>query len=80
MSSKPRLIETELGTEKLCIQCDEYWPLDSEFWYTSKGRVKKDGTQSICYEAVCKSCYDIRYRPHRIKRVNKIKSKHELVA
>ena len=27
-----RYIETELGKEKLCIECNEYWPLDDEFW------------------------------------------------
>ena len=30
---KPKFIETELGTEKLCIECQEYWPLDVEFWF-----------------------------------------------
>ena len=24
---------TELGPERLCIRCDEWWPDDGEFWY-----------------------------------------------
>jgi len=25
--------DPELGTEKLCSVCGEWWPLDDEFWY-----------------------------------------------
>jgi len=25
--------DPELGTEKLCNICGEWWPLDEEFWY-----------------------------------------------
>ncbi|MDG9859399.1 hypothetical protein N5J48_04330 [Acinetobacter ursingii] len=77
---KPKLIQTELGTEKLCIECDEYWPLDSEFWFTYKNKPKKDGSISIGYEAACKCCYSIRYRPHVVKGKNIIRSNHERVA
>ncbi len=62
---KPKFIQTELGTEKLCIQCQEYWPLDNEFWFTYSGKPKKDGSRSVCYEAACKCCYYIRYKPQR---------------
>lgn len=62
---KPKFIETELGKEKLCIQCQEYWPLDSEFWFSYKGKPKKDGSKSINYESACKCCYYIRYKPQR---------------
>ena len=76
--NKPKFIETELGREKLCIQCDEYWPLDSEFWFTYSGKPKRDGTKSVGYEAACKSCYCIRYRPQRLQRSkNAIRSYHE---
>lgn len=30
-AKKPMYIFTELGKEKLCKHCDEYWPTDSEF-------------------------------------------------
>ena len=74
---KPKYIETELGIEKLCIDCEEYWPLDSEFWFSFKQKPRKDGTRSIGYESACKCCYDIRYRPLHNKGTNQIRSKHE---
>lgn len=75
----PKYIETELGTEKLCIQCNEYWPLDEEFWWKRKNKSKVDPDR-VVYEAACICCYDIRYRPHRVKGTNKIKSTHERIA
>ncbi len=75
---KPKFIETELGKEKLCIQCQEYWPLDAEFWFTYKGKPKKDGTKTLCYEAACKCCYYTRYKPHRQQSAkNAIRSYYE---
>ncbi|AOA57559.1 hypothetical protein BFG52_03790 [Acinetobacter larvae] len=72
----PKYIETELGTEKLCIHCNEYWPLDSEFYFTYRNRHQPE---KIYYEAACKCCYDLRYRPNRNKNkgVNTVKSYHE---
>lgn len=36
----PRFIYTDLGKEKLCIECKSYFPLDEEFfywqWHTNK--------------------------------------------
>lgn len=75
---KPKYIQTDLGKEKLCIECGEYWPLDHEFWFTYSGKPKRDGTKSTCYEAACKSCYHIRYKPQRVQRPkNAIRSYHE---
>ncbi len=74
---KPKFIETELGAEKLCIECQEYWPLDNEFWFTHRNKPNKQGVRTIGYEAACKCCYDIRYRPHHNKGTNQIRSKHE---
>lgn len=71
-----RYIETELGKEKLCIECNEYWPLDDEFW-SHRIVVLVGGNTSKRYESVCKSCYDIRYRPNRTKTKNRIKSAYE---
>lgn len=77
---KPKLIETELGTERLCIHCGEYWPLDSEFWYSRKSKSKKN-PEARCYESACKCCYLIRYKPHRAKlQKNLIRSNHERLA
>lgn len=60
---KQRYIETELGTEKLCIECQEHWPLDDEFWYFENRKTK---TQGVVRRAlsVCKCCYIPRYKPH----------------
>ncbi|AXY60210.1 hypothetical protein CDG61_09335 [Acinetobacter sp. WCHAc010052] len=76
---KPKYIETESGREKLCIQCGDYWPLDDEFWFSRNVKLP-DGKISMRYVSACKSCYDIRYRPGRIKGKNNIRSKHERVA
>ena len=72
----PRFIETELGREKLCIECQEYWPLDDEFWFCRKVKLLS-GATSKRYEAACKCCYSVRYRPHHIKGTNQIKSAYE---
>ncbi|PIL90751.1 hypothetical protein CA950_15390 [Acinetobacter pittii] len=60
----PKTIETELGTEKLCIHCQEYYPMDEEFFFR-KGHTKKDGAQAFC--ATCKACYDMRYKRRKYK-------------
>lgn len=46
---KPRIIQTELGTEKYCTRCDDYWPLDSEFFYWNSSKNS--------YECWCIACY-----------------------
>lgn len=55
---KPRYIKTELGLEKYCKGCDEYYPATKEFFFGT-GRVKKDG--SHCLETLCKACYKEKY-------------------
>lgn len=75
--SVPKFIETELGTEKLCIECQEYWPLDNEFWFTYRNKPNKNGERSTGYEAACKCCYDIRYRPQHRKGTSQVKSYFE---
>jgi len=44
MSTEVR--ETELGLEKRCRKCGEYWPLDGEFWHIQKRGV--GGFNSVC--------------------------------
>lgn len=39
---------TEIGPQKLCTKCDEWWPNDAEFFYLSKGRTIQP----------CKACYE----------------------
>ena len=38
---------TELGTERRCTKCDEFWPDDAEFFYVKKGKTQQP----------CKACY-----------------------
>ena len=62
-SAKPRYIFTELGKEKLCKHCQEYWPIDSEFWFMVKAKLK-DGSVVLRPDSACKGCYDNAYRPN----------------
>ena len=73
----PKFIETELGKEKLCIECQEYWPLDNEFWFTYRNKPNKHGERTIGYESACKCCYADRYKPGKRKGTNSVKSYHE---
>lgn len=50
--NKMLYIYTELGCEKRCSACGEYYPLDNEFFYRKgikNGQVK--------YTAQCKACH-----------------------
>lgn len=39
MRPNPTMI-TELGLERLCRGCGEFWPVDATFWYfTRRGKV-----------------------------------------
>lgn len=75
----PRYIETELGRERLCKHCQEYWPADAEFWYMIKDKLK-DGTIVFRPESACKACYDTAYRPNKKKNAYNVKSKYEVAA
>ncbi|CDT53734.1 conserved hypothetical protein [Vibrio coralliirubri] len=48
--------------EKVCTQCDESWPLTSEFWYGESSSQTKT-------HSWCKGCYlSTRYAKRRAKR------------
>lgn len=55
-----KIINTELGVEKFCKGCQEYYPLDSEF-YKSTNRKTKNGIR-VEFQTLCKSCYKAKYR------------------
>ena len=59
MKASPR-IETELGTERLCLRCQEWWPVDDEFWYFRK----RDGG----ILGWCRACWSERNRDLHTKR------------
>lgn len=50
-------INTELGTEKRCTHCNEYFPFDEEFFYKNGFR---NGVQQ--WTARCRACYIEHYR------------------
>lgn len=50
-------IYTELGREKLCPLCGEYYPMDEEFFYKNGFR---GGVQQ--WACRCKACYVETYR------------------
>ena len=75
-NNNPTFIETELGKEKFCKHCQEYWPADSEFWYMIQDKLK-DGTVVHRPDSACKGCYDNVYRKTRAKGSYQKKSFHE---
>ncbi|KMQ74026.1 hypothetical protein [Marinobacter subterrani] len=42
-----RIRVTELGQERQCTKCGDYWPDDAEFYYRKNGRSAQP----------CKACY-----------------------
>ncbi len=41
--------ETELGTERRCNACREWWPLDGEFFYRQPNGFRG-------FQGICKAC------------------------
>lgn len=74
--TKPKFIETELGLEKLCKNCQEYWPADSEFWFMINQK-SKDGSVKQRPDSACKGCYDSVYRSRNTNRKYQKRSFHE---
>ncbi len=72
-----QVIETEIGKEKQCSKCKEFWPLDSEFFFSRLREPRKDGSRRKGYDSVCKACYDVVYRKTEVTRKNHIRSKAE---
>ncbi len=52
---------TDLGTEKLCTSCNEWWPADTDFFHA-----QPSGVGGLFY--CCKACYFERFRPRRTER------------
>lgn len=58
-----KIIRTELGTERRCTKCNEYWPEDSEFFYSSKGKIQQP----------CKACY-VELPSRKVRKANQVKA------
>ncbi|AAN55693.1 hypothetical protein HRJ35_14890 [Shewanella oneidensis MR-1] len=54
------IIDDELGLQKLCPSCHEFWPQDTLFWSVSSREA--DGLQ--CH---CKACQDERRSERTVK-------------
>ena len=61
VTENARYIETDLGREKLCIHCNDYYPLDGQFWVSKKVTLKS-GIQTVRFYSACKGCYQERYK------------------
>ncbi len=70
--------DPELGPEKLCSVCGEWWPLDEEFWYfrefpagrleRSRGRLfVRSKTVRHAYSR-CRACWSERNRESYARR------------
>lgn len=73
----PVKIFTEIGAEKLCRNCLEYWPMDEEFFYWQWMKSKKTGESYKQFGSVCKACYDIYYGRRKGRKQGTIRSYHE---
>lgn len=67
-------IETELGKEKKCIHCGDYYPATKEFFYGT-GRTYKNGEAAL--EGNCKACYKEKFKPW-VKRCYNVAHKYEV--
>lgn len=76
----PKKIQTEIGTEKICAHCLEYWPMDEEFFYWQWGLSKISGEKYKQFGSVCKACYDIHYNRRQGRKPGTIRSSHEKAA
>jgi hypothetical protein len=47
------VMETELGLERRCTKCGDYWPEDREFWFIGNRKDQK----KPCIQQPCKACY-----------------------
>ena len=52
-----KIIETELGSEKRCTNCNELYPLQPDFFY----RDGKDKAGRTKFTTQCKDCYKQSY-------------------
>ena len=59
-SHSSRRIDPELGPEKRCTVCGEWWPLDEEFWYFRTfpaGRVEVSRGKAFVRKATVRHAY-----------------------
>lgn len=72
---KPKYRNTGYGKEKLCSECEEYYPLNEQFFYRC-ARGKQAGAV-IRYEGKCIPCYNARKAQYRLKSKQRKEFNHE---
>lgn len=60
-----KYIYTVSGIEKKCSRCSEFWPIDTEFFFSCNG--KGDGLTSCCKACYLENRYPERYGLPAIK-------------
>lgn len=48
LASGKAKLDPEMGLEKLCSGCNEYWPQDTAFWSVWNHIYSQDGLQHYC--------------------------------
>lgn len=51
---------SDIGLEKRCPDCGDWWPVDDEFYFVQRER----GVERP--SACCKACYLARYKPRKV--------------
>lgn len=54
LTKEQRTAERQIGKQKRCTKCGEYWPADTEFFYRGNG---KDGLHTWCKACVNDETY-----------------------
>lgn len=69
-----KYIETDIGKEKQCVCCKEYFPATKEFFY-GEGKSYKNGAPKL--NANCKDCYKQKFKPW-VKRCYDVAYRYEV--
>ena len=70
-------IKTELGKEKYCKGCDDYFPSTKQFFYGTGYNSKVTGEPLL--ETLCKACYKEKYKPNYVRCYN-VAHRYEVAA
>lgn len=62
---KPVYINRGYGKEKLCKHCDDYYPMNEDFFYRLSP--SSQSKYVISYENICIPCYNYRKAQYRAK-------------
>lgn len=60
--SKPKIINRGYGDEKLCLECDEYFPLTEDFFY-----YVAPSKDLRYFKSICIPCYNYRQSKYKAK-------------